>query len=137
MSESSGKHGPREDEELKREVRDELQAGHATRAEESYEPEPPGEDEPEATWAPAGRPSPDTGPDADLLELRSDLARSMTRAEFPARRDQLLTAMADHHAPQPLADLIARLPGDIEFHQFGDIARALGLPDETRGSGGS
>src|ERR1700757_2481393 len=57
MSEQdSATHSPREDDALKREVRSELQAKRATRAEEWLEPEPPGEDEPEATWAPAGRP---------------------------------------------------------------------------------
>src|SRR2546429_986404 len=53
---SSGTHGPREDDALKREVRSDLQAHRETRAEEWLEAEPPGEDEPEATWAPAGRP---------------------------------------------------------------------------------
>ena len=57
MSEQTGgKYGSREDDALKREVRSELQAHRATRAEEWLEPEPPGEDEPEATWAPEGRP---------------------------------------------------------------------------------
>jgi hypothetical protein len=52
MSEQvGGMHGPRKDDALKREVRSELLANRATRAEEWLEPEPPGEDEPEATWA--------------------------------------------------------------------------------------
>ncbi|HEY2550609.1 MAG TPA: DUF2795 domain-containing protein [Streptosporangiaceae bacterium] len=135
MNHGGGKYGPREDDELKREVRSELQAGHATRAEEWVEPEPPGDDQPEATWAPAGRPSPEHGPDADQLELRSDLARHLARSEFPAWRDQLPADLASRYAPQPLADLVAQLPADVEFHQVGDIARALGLPDETRGGG--
>ena len=39
---SSGTHGPREDDALKREVRSELQAHRATRAEEWLEPRAPG-----------------------------------------------------------------------------------------------
>jgi hypothetical protein len=135
MIQVGGTHGPHADDALKKEVRSELRAGHATR-EEWHEPEPPGEDQPEATWALAGRPSPDRGPDADLLELRSDLARHLDRAVFPARRGRLLATLARRHAPQPLADLVAQLPARATFRNVGDVARALGLPAETRGGGG-
>jgi hypothetical protein len=79
MSEQeSGTHGPREDDALKREVRSELQAHRATRAEEWLEPEPPGEDEPEATWVLEGRPgATPPGEDWETIELRSNLARHL------------------------------------------------------------
>ena len=72
MSEQTGgKYGSREDDALKREVRSELQAHWATRAEEWLEPEPPGEDESEATWAPEGRPGgTPPGEDWDTIEGR-------------------------------------------------------------------
>src|SRR5262252_10282586 len=102
MSEQTGgTHGPREDDALKREVRSELQAKRATRAEEWLEPEPPGEDEPEATWAPAGRPGA-TPPDEDweTIELRSSLAAHLERAAFPADRQKLIDTLNSHQAEQ-------------------------------------
>ena len=47
----TSKHGAREDDELKREVRSDLLANRATRSQEWLEAQPSGEDEPEATWA--------------------------------------------------------------------------------------
>src|SRR6266702_3328584 len=73
MSEQTGgTHGPREDDALKREVRSELQAHRATRSEEWLEPEPPGEDEPEATWAPEGRPGGSTPGESPWKSARAD-----------------------------------------------------------------
>ena len=90
MSEQGATHGPRADEALKREVRSELQAHRATRAEEWLEPEPPGEDQPEATWALGSRPGAiPPGADREGIELRSNLARHLDRAAFPATTARL------------------------------------------------
>ena len=134
MSEQeSGTHGPREDEALKREVRSELQAHRATRAEEWLEPEPPGEDEPEATWAPEGRPgATPPGEDWDTIELRSNLARHLDRTAFPATRAHLLETLTGHQAEQQLLDLVSSLPADATFASLGQVLRALGLPVEQR-----
>jgi hypothetical protein len=40
MDRSTSKHGPRLDEEMKKEVEGQLRAGHPTRAEEWHDPEP-------------------------------------------------------------------------------------------------
>jgi hypothetical protein len=134
MSEQeSGTHGPREDEELKREVRSELQARRATRAEEWLEPEPPGEDEPEATWAPEGRPgATPPGQDWKAIELRSNLARHLDRTAYPATRAHLLETLMGHQAEQQLLDLVSSLPADATFASLGQVLRALGLPVEQR-----
>jgi len=133
MSEQGGTHGPREDEALKREVRSEMQAHRATRIEEWREPEPPGEDEPEATWAPEGRPGgTPPGEDWDTIELRSDLARHLDRAAFPATREHLLQTLAAHQAEQRLVDLVSPLPADATFANLGELLRALGMPIEER-----
>jgi len=134
MSEqASGTHGPREDDALKREVRSELQANRATRAEEWLEPEPPGEDEPEATWALAGRPgATPPGEDWQDIELRSDLARHLDRTAFPATRAHLLATLAAHQAEQRLLDLVSSLPDGATFANLGEVLRALGLPIEHR-----
>ncbi|HEV8275365.1 MAG TPA: DUF2795 domain-containing protein [Streptosporangiaceae bacterium] len=134
MSEQTGgTHGPREDDALKREVRSELQAHRATRAEEWLEPEPPGEDEPEATWAPEGRPGGHPpGESWETIELRSDLARHLDRTAFPATRARLLEVLAAHQAEQRLLDLVSPLPEDATFANLGELLHALGIPVEER-----
>jgi uncharacterized protein DUF2795 len=134
MSEQEGgKYGPREDEALKREVRSELQANRATRAQEWLEPEPPGEDEPEATWAPEGKPgATPPGEDWDAIDLRSDLASHLDRAAFPATKERLLRSLQSHQAQQRLLDLLAPLPEDATFANVGAVLRALGFPVEHR-----
>lgn len=134
MSEQTGgTHGPREDDALKREVHSELQAHRATRAEEWLEPQPPGEDEPEATWAPEGRPGgTPPGESWETIELRSDLARHLDRTAFPATRARLLEVLAAHQAEQRLLDLVSPLPEDATFANLGELLDALGIPVEER-----
>ena len=134
MSEQeSGTHGPREDDALKREVRSELQAHRATRAEEWLEPEPPGEDEPEATWVLEGRPgATPPGEDWETIERRSNLARHLDRTAFPATRAHLLQTLTGHQAEQRLLDLVSALPESATFASLGELLRALGLPVEHR-----
>ena len=134
MSEQTGgTHGPREDDALKREVRSELQAHRATRAEEWLEPEPPAEDEPEATWAPEGRPGgTPPGESWETIELRSDLARHLDRTAFPATRARLLEVLASHQAEQRLLDLVSPLPEDATFASLSELLHALGIPVEER-----
>src|SRR6184192_1454653 len=126
MSEQTGgTHGPREDDALKREVRSELQAHRETRAEEWLEAEPPAEDEPEATWAPAGRPGgTPPGEDWDTIELRSNLARHLDRTAWPATRAHLLEVLASHQAEQRLLDLVSPLPEDATFANFHELLQA-------------
>lgn len=134
MSEQeSGKFGPREDDALKKEVRGDLQAGRATRAEEWREPEPPGEDQPEATWAPAGRPGgTPPGEDWEMVELRSALARRLDRHAFPATREHLIGTLESHQAEDRLLDLASRLPEGVSYANFHEVLQALGLPVEER-----
>jgi Protein of unknown function (DUF2795) len=134
MSEQdSATHGAHQDDALKREVRSELQANRATRAEEWLEPEPPAEDEPEATWAPEGRPGgTPPGEDWDTLELRSDLARHLDRTAYPATRSHLLEVLASHQAEQRLLDLVSSLPEGTTYANLSELLRALGIPIEER-----
>jgi hypothetical protein len=131
--ETGGKYGPREDEALKRDLRSELQAGRATRAEEWREPQPPAEDEPEATWAPEGRPGgTPPGEDWDVIELRSHLARHLDRTAFPATREHLIEVLQGHQAEDQLIDLVSGLPEGATFASFHDVLEALGIPIEHR-----
>ena len=125
--------GPQRDDVLKREVRSELQARRATRSEEWREPEPPGEDEPEATWVLEGRPGgTPPGEDWDTLELRSDLARHLDRTAFPATRAHLLETLESHQAEQRLLDLVSSLPPRRRFANLHQLLQALGIPIEHR-----
>lgn len=119
MSQTGSAHGPRKDDALKRETRGEVQANRATRVEEWREPEPPGEDQPDATWAPADTPDP--------VQLRSDLARYFGRTTFPADRQRLLAVLSRNAAPGPLVDVAAALPAHVTFHTLTDVLGALGL----------
>lgn len=132
--EVSGKYGPREDDAIKHELRGDLQAHRETRVEEWREGEPAGEDEPEATFAPEGRPGP-PGEDWDAIELRSDLARHLDRAAFPATRQHLLETLEEHQAEQRLIDLVSPLPDDATYANLHELLTALGLPIEERPAG--
>jgi hypothetical protein len=130
MSEqASGTHGPAEDDAIKRKDQTELQA-HGERWPES---EAAGEGRPEATWAPEGRfAGTPPGDERQAIELRSDLARHLDRAAFPATRAQLATALATHQAEQRLLDLVSSLPESATFDSLHELLHALELPVEER-----
>ena len=123
MTHGGGTHGPRHDDAMKKEVRGEVQANRATRTEEWREPEPPGEDQPDATWDL----SEGADPRREAIQLRSDIARYLDRGAFPADRDGLMATMASHEAPQPLIDLVATLQAGVTFGGLGEVTDALGL----------
>lgn len=130
MSQAGGQHGPRKDDALKRETRSEIQANRGVRTEEWREPEPPGEDQPDATWAPG---DPAAGA-TNAIQLRSDLARYLDRFAFPADRDRLLGTLTAHAAPQQLLDLAGSLPGGVTFARLSEVLAALGLAPEAERS---
>ena len=130
MSEQvSGTHGPAEDDAIKRQDRSELEA----HGEEWPDPESAGEDDSDTTWASPGRFAGTPGfQDWEAIELRSDLARHLDRAVFPATRARLLETLTAHAADQRLLDLVSSLPGRPRFASLADVLRALGLPIESR-----
>ena len=104
MERGNTKHGPLHDEELAHEtegmVRGAPQRAHA---EEWREVEPLDEAEPVAVRPDGAAPRP-SGRDYDL---RSELARILTRDVFPADRDTLTVLLTDSDAPQDLIDRVA------------------------------
>jgi hypothetical protein len=131
MDHGGGTHGPRQDDALKRETRSEVQAGRQTRVEEWREPEPPGEDQPAATWPLAGRPGGvPPGETAAGVQLRSDLARHLDRQAFPAGRAGLQRTLTDHNAPDWLVELVGSLSEDATFAGLTEVVHALGTPQE-------
>jgi Protein of unknown function (DUF2795) len=132
MSEQvSAKHGPVEDDAIKRQDRSDLQA----RSDEWPDPEA-AETDGGAVWAPEGRFA-GTRPleDWQAIELRSDLARRLNRTAFPATRSQLLEVLDAQDSGQRLVDLVSSLPAEAQFGNLGELLRGLGLPVEERPAG--
>jgi len=119
----SGTHGPAEDDAIKRQDRSELQA----HGDEWPEPESAGEDESDATWASQGRFAGTPGfQDWEAIELRSDLARHLDRATFPATRAHLLETLTAHEADERAAGPGLVAPGPRQVRQPGRSAPGAG-----------
>ncbi len=129
MSEQvSGTHGPAEDDAIKRQDRSDLEA-HG----EEWPDRDSDDQEPAATWAAEGRfAGTPPGEDWPTIELRSDLARHLDRAAFPATQAKLVKTLATHQADQRLIDLVRSLPRDGKFSNLAELVTALGLPIEER-----
>jgi hypothetical protein len=67
----------------------------------------------------------------DAVIARTELARWLDRADFPATGPQLVEAARDHRAPDAIAAELERLPDGQTFERVGDVVRALGYPTET------
>jgi hypothetical protein len=120
----SGTHGRAEDDAIKRQDRSELQAHGEQR------PEPDGD---ATTWAAEGRfAGTPPGEDFQAIELRSELARHLDRAAFPASRAQLLQTLAAHHADDQLTSLVSSLADGPAFASLSELLTALGLPAGDR-----
>ncbi len=132
-SERSTKHSPRLDDELQHEIQGMLKAERATRAEEWREVEPQAEGDPDIDRVPDGAYTGGTpvGMDPDAVAARAELARWLTRADFPSSGPELVEAARDHRAPDAVADELAKLPDGETYERIGDVVRALGYPTET------
>jgi hypothetical protein len=124
MERGNTKHGPIQDEQLAHEaegmVRGTPQRPHA---EEWREVEPLDGADPEPFRPDGGQPRP-SGRDVDL---RSELARVLTRDMFPADRDDLLGRLADADASPDLHDRVSQLASGIRFGSAHDVFAALGI----------
>jgi hypothetical protein len=134
MERGSSKHGPRLDDEMAREVRATVQGGVAgSRAEEWREPEPAGEDQPEATEVPAGdrRAGAPQGMTGEEVEQRSRLGRYLDLSALPADRDGLRRTAERNNAPDDVLDALGRLPADRTFETVSEVWAVLGHANET------
>jgi hypothetical protein len=124
----SDKHSPLRDDEMKHETEGLVRSGHGTHAEEWRDPEPSGEDQPDADRAPdttqhGGTPP---GMDGDDVEGRSELASYLGKDSYPMVRAQVLDLVIDRSAPDRVIDLVRRLPAGREFHNVNEIWAAVG-----------
>jgi hypothetical protein len=113
-------HGPRVDDELKRQAEGHTRgAPPGSRAEEWREPEPPAEGEPEVSATPEA----DTQARSDLpqnmspyeIEERSRFGQYLPRSLFPADRRELLRAAQEAGAPDDIIDDLRQLPSGETF----------------------
>ena len=66
--------------------------------------------------------------DQDAIELRSELARLLSRDEFPVDRAALLAILDDKGATPPLVALVSsRLPEGQRYDSTPELLAALGL----------
>ena len=130
MERGSSKHGPRLDDQLEQEVRGLLQGQPgSSRVEEWHDPEPAGEDQPQAAEFPdpgddlrGGAPP---GMTATEAERRTRFASFLNRSLFPADREKIRAAALAAHAPDDGLAVIDRLP-DGEFMNLAEAWNAAG-----------
>ena len=128
MDRGSDKVSPRKDEERKHETQGLLRSGHTPHAEEWKDPEPVGEDQPDADLAPGGTLHGGTpaGMDADDVEGRAELASYIGKEDYPLVREQILDRAIDNRAPDRVVDLVRQLPSGRQFHNVNEVWTALG-----------
>jgi hypothetical protein len=124
----SSKHGPRLDDELKREV-ESIEKGAPVEAhvQEGREKEPPGEGEPTASVEPSlgGLPG-------DAVVARRELSRHLRLTVFPGTRDELVAEAKENDAPDAVLDALAKLEPGAVFGTMHQVWEALAgsSPDE-------
>ncbi|MFF5210939.1 DUF2795 domain-containing protein [Streptosporangium sp. NPDC000396] len=130
----SAKHGPRVDEYQKHETQGVVRSGGSTHAEEWADPEgirDPAEELSPRRHPPGHEPGTPEGITPVDVERRSALAKWLSDAQWPADRDDLMEHAETRLAPDELVESLRDLP-DGEFHNVGEVARALGLGAERR-----
>lgn len=131
MPRDSAKHGPHTDEELKRETEGMIRGGGPAHAEEWRQPEPA--DTPRGSaQMPPGRRGGAPGMTAREVEWRSEIAQVLAPLQYPTDRGRILTFLERNHAPDNMIVAMTGLPKDRQFHNVGEIARAIGIHTEQR-----
>ena len=128
MERGSDKVSPRADEELKHRNDGLVRSGHSTHAEEWKDPEPPGEDQPDADRAPDGtlHGGVPQGMSSDDLDGRAELAGYLGTAAYPLVGAQVLDLVVEGSAPQRVIDLVRRLPSGRQFANVNELWKAVG-----------
>jgi hypothetical protein len=132
-------HGPRLDDELKRETLPLEQGSHMEeRTRDEREKEGAADDEPRVELDGA------VGLPREATLARRELSRHLRFGVFPATRGELLREAEQNDAPQPVVDLLSELPEGIRFGTVYEAWAALGgdfepgeedaISDRTKGS---
>ncbi|RKF26914.1 DUF2795 domain-containing protein [Micromonospora globbae] len=135
MERGNSKHGPRLDEQLSQEVHGLVQGPGTggSRVDEARVPEPAGEDQPEATTAPAGelRTGAPKGMSSQDVEQRSRLGRFITMSALPGDRETLIANARDNDAPDDIIAALQTLPDGTRYQTVSEVWAALGNKNET------
>ncbi len=132
MDRESSKHGPRIDEEMKKEVESVTRGAPVeSRAQEGREKEPSGEDQPEVREGPLTG-SDERPLDTEEIEDRSNIARFLDQVVFPPDRKSLLSNARENQAPDKIVGQLQQLPEDTEFENVQAVWEALGGHAEER-----
>ncbi|MGC4896319.1 DUF2795 domain-containing protein [Micromonospora sp. DT31] len=135
MERGSSKHSPRVDDQMSSEVKGLVQGPGAggARVDEFRQPEPSGEDQPEATTAPAGelRSGAPQGMSSADVEERSRLGRFIGMAALPGDRDTLIANARENEAPADLVAALETLPEGTLYQTISEVWAALGHRNET------
>ncbi|MBB5136363.1 hypothetical protein HNP84_006110 [Thermocatellispora tengchongensis] len=134
MERGSAKHGARLDDQQKHETEGMVRGAGATHAEEWKQPEPTHAAGEEGLAPPARPPGHEPGAPHGItpadVERRSNLAKWLSDAEFPADREELITHAEEVGAPDPVIEAVNALP-DLQFANISEVAQALGLGVEA------
>ncbi|GLY75177.1 DUF2795 domain-containing protein [Actinoallomurus iriomotensis] len=132
MGDKSDKHGARLDDQLRHETEGLVRGGGPTHAERGNDPEPV---ETDAGRDPTAASSSRTvgappGMSPEDVAARSEFAKVLAGARYPATPDQLSAHVADEGAP----DVAVRALGDLPKRQYDglpEVMDALGYGHET------
>lgn len=132
MTEQSDKHGPRLDDELRHETEGLVCGGGPTHAERGHDPEPvetdAGRDPTAASSSRTGGSPPGMSPDD--VAARSEFAKVLAGARYPATPEELSAHVADEGAPDVTVRALADLP-ERGYDGLPDVMDALGYGHET------
>ncbi|MFI9804765.1 DUF2795 domain-containing protein [Streptomyces sp. NPDC052301] len=121
MQRGSDRLSAHRDDEMKHELKGLLRSGHPTRVEEWHDPEPAADDDPEVWSGPVGG----LGAPASLERVRTELARALSRASFPATARDLARTLRRKNAPGGLVDAVGELPHSARYENVQQLAEAL------------
>jgi hypothetical protein len=133
LDRGSTKHAAWMDDAMAREVESVTDGSPAgSRVEEPRDPEPAGEDQPDAL--PVGRAGAPDGMTPEEVEQRSRLGRYIPLSVLPGRRDELIDGARTLNAPGDIIAQLSGLPADHPFETVSQIWAALGHPNESHRS---
>jgi Protein of unknown function (DUF2795) len=133
MERGSDKHGPRLDDQQKHETEGLVRGGGSTHAEEWKEPEAmpgPGEESLQS-YPPGHEPGTPSGITQRGVDIRSDLAKWLSDAHWPASKQELVRHARRMDAPDEVTGMVESLP-ERRFKNVAEVAKALGLGAENR-----
>jgi hypothetical protein len=128
MERESVQHSPRLDDEMAHEIDSMTRGGsnEESRTREDRVIEEPTEDD---VGSPTRRSA------GTIFDLRSELARHVTAAQWPAEKSQLVDVAHGDAAPQVILDSLRRLPDGERFENVQEVWAALGGPIEPGHTG--